>query len=80
MRAHADYVIIDAPALSRSPAALAVAPLVDANLLVVSGDQRNVAGAQRLKAALGEVGGRCAGLIFNRAPAAPPKFLSQLLP
>ncbi len=80
LRAHADYVVIDAPALARSPAALAIAPLADANVLVVSGDQRDVASAQRLKVALGEAGGRCAGMVFNRAPAAPPRFLSQFLP
>ena len=80
LRAHADWVVVDAPALSRSPAALAIAPLVDANVLVVSGDQREVAGAQGLKGALSEAGGRCAGLVFNKAPAAPPRFLSQFIP
>jgi hypothetical protein len=80
LRAHADYVVVDAPALSRSPAALAVAPLVDANVLVVSGDSRDVSEAQRLKAALTEAGGRCAGVVFNKAPTAPPSFLSRLLP
>ena len=81
LRAHSDYVIVDAPALARSPAALAIAPLTDANVLVVSGDAgRDVSGAQRLKLALAEAGGRCAGLVFNRAPASPPRFLSQFLP
>ena len=80
LRAHADWVVIDAPALSRSPAALAIAPLADANVLVVSGERRDVEGPQRLKTALAEAGGRCAGLVFNRAPAAPPRFLSQFLP
>ena len=81
LRAHADWVVIDAPALARSPASVAIAPLVDANVLVVSGDaSRDIASAQRLKTALTEAGGRCAGLVFNRAPRAPPRFLSQLLP
>jgi hypothetical protein len=80
LRAHADYVVIDAPAASRSPAAAALAPLVDATVLVVSGDRREMAAVQRLKAELGEGGGRVAGLVFNRAPKAPPRFLSQLLP
>ncbi len=79
LRAHADWVVIDAPALARSPAALAIAPLADANVLVVSGDRRDVGGAQRLKASLGEAGGRCAGLVFNRAPAPPPRFLSKFM-
>ena len=80
LRAHSDWVVIDAPALARSPAALAIAPLVDANVLVVSSGQRDVGGAQRLKTALTDAGGRCAGIVFNRAPTAPPRFLSQLLP
>ena len=80
LRSHADVVVIDAPAASRSPVAAAMAPLVDASVLVVSGDRREVGSAQRLKAALGEAGGRCAGMVFNRAPKAPPRFLSQLLP
>ena len=80
LRAHSDWVVVDAPALARSPASLAIAPLVDANVLVVSGEQREVAAAQRLKSALTEAGGRCAGVVFNKAPQRPPDFLARLLP
>ena len=80
LRAHADWVVVDAPALARSAAALAVAPQADASVLVVSGEQADVAPAQRLKAALSEAGGRCAGVVFNKAPAAPPRLLSRLAP
>jgi Mrp family chromosome partitioning ATPase len=80
LRAHADWVVVDAPALSRSAAALAIAPLVDANVLVVSGERKDVDGPIRLKGALSQAGGRCAGVVFNKAPSAPPRFLSQFLP
>jgi Mrp family chromosome partitioning ATPase len=80
LRAHADWVVIDAPALARSPASVAIAPLVDANVLVVSGDSRDITAAQRLRAALTEAGGRCAGVVFNKAPRTPPDALLRFLP
>ncbi|WP_158918190.1 sugar kinase [Caulobacter sp. S45] len=80
LRAHADFVIIDAPALERSQVAAVIAPLVDATVLVVSADRVDMDGPQALKAALTSAGGRCAGMVFNRAPKPPPRFLSRLLP
>jgi hypothetical protein len=48
-------------------------------VLVVAAD----AGAARppgmLRDALNAAGGRCAGLVFNRARVEPPKFLKALL-
>jgi hypothetical protein len=80
LRVHADFVVIDAPALARSQVAPAIAPLVDANVLVVSAEREDMDGPLALKAALTAAGGRCAGMVFNRAPKAPPRFLSRLLP
>jgi Mrp family chromosome partitioning ATPase len=80
LRAHSDWVVIDAPALARSQASVAIAPLMDANVLVVSGESRDIAGAQRLRAALSEAGGRCAGAVFNKAPRRPPDALVRFLP
>lgn len=80
LRAHADLVVIDAPALSHSEIAPVIAPLVDDNVLVVSGQRTDMDGPQALKAALVQAGGRCAGMVFNRAPEPPPRFLSRLLP
>ena len=80
LRAHADWVVVDAPALARSQASTAIAPLVDANVLVVSSDRGDLNAAARLKAALTEAGGRCAGVVFNKAPSAPPAFLARLAP
>ena len=80
LRAHSDWVVIDAPALARSQASVALAPLVDANVLVISGAGRDIGAAQRLKAALTGAGGRCAGLVFNKAPSPPPAALARLVP
>jgi Mrp family chromosome partitioning ATPase len=79
MRRHAEWVIVDAPAADRSHAALVTAPFMEASVLVVAAD----AGAARppgmLRDALNAAGGRCAGLVFNRARVEPPKFLKALL-
>ena len=49
LRSHADYVIVDAPSWSRSHAAAAAAPFMDANLVVVSADQRNLRSTAALR-------------------------------
>jgi Mrp family chromosome partitioning ATPase len=80
LRSHADLVIIDAPAAERSRVSLAVAPNVDANILVVAGDRHNTNAPLALRDAIAQGGGHCAGLVFNRAPAEPPQFLKSILP
>ncbi len=80
LRRHADYVVIDAPSAERSQAALATAAFVDANVLVVAGDRRNVRAPMALRDSLVAAGGYCAGLVFNRAQAEPPQFLKSILP
>ena len=80
LRAHADYVVIDAPALARAEIAPMIAPRVDTSVLVVSGQRADLDGPRALKAALQRVGGRCAGMVFNRASEPPPRLLSRLLP
>jgi Mrp family chromosome partitioning ATPase len=69
MRRHADYVIIDSPAADRSDAALALAPYVDATVLVVAADERDVGEPAALRDALEAAEGHVAGMVFNRAPA-----------
>jgi Mrp family chromosome partitioning ATPase len=78
MRRHADLIVVDAPAARRSRVALATAALVDANVLVVAADRCDVSGPQALRDGLIQAGGRCAGLVFNRAAADPPGFLRAL--
>ena len=80
LKPHADYVIIDAPAVERSKVAMAIAPFADANVLVVAGDRRNARAPLAVRDSILEAGGHCAGLVFNRAAAEPPEFLRALLP
>ena len=80
LRPHADFVVVDAPSLRRSRAALCVAPWVDANVLVVSADRTDTAAPQVLRAEIERAGGFCAGVVVNRAPAEPPAFLKAMLP
>ncbi len=79
LRPHADYVVIDAPSADRSATALAVAPFVDANVLVVPAGDRDASAATALRDNITAAGGKCAGVVLTRAPAEPPKFLRQIL-
>ncbi len=79
LRSHADYVVVDAPSADRSAAAKAVAPFMDANVLVVAADDRDVAASTTLRDEIVAMGGRCAGVVLTRAPAAPPAFLRKML-
>jgi hypothetical protein len=79
LRRHAEIVVIDAPAADRSAAAMAVAPFADATVLVVAADEGDAAGPASLRDAINDAGGRCAGLVFNRAQAQPPGFLKAIL-
>jgi hypothetical protein len=80
LRRHADVIVVDAPAADRSNAALAVARFMDFSVLVLSADQRDAVAPAALKASITSAGGRCAGLVFNRAAEPPPGFLRRLLP
>lgn len=79
MRRHAELVVIDAPAADRSAAAVAVAPFADATVLVVAADDGDAAAPAALRDSITDAGGRCAGLVFNRAQAEPPGFLKAIL-
>ena len=78
LAAHAEYVIIDAPAADRSTAALTLAGQVDASVLVVAAEAVDARAPAALKQALESHGGRIAGLVFNRARHTP-RFLEKLL-
>jgi len=67
LRRHADMVVIDAPAFSRSEACLTIAPFADVIILVVAAEGDDTAGPAELRDALNAVGGRTAGIVFNRA-------------
>jgi len=67
LRRHAESIIVDAPAMDRSTAALQLAPLMDGVVLVVSEDNGDVRARIDLKNDLEQVGGKVLGLVYNRA-------------
>lgn len=79
LRAHADYIVIDAPAADRSTAALTLAPTADVNVLVVAAEAGDARGPAALRESLEAAGGKVAGLVFNRAQLRPPPFLQKLV-
>jgi Mrp family chromosome partitioning ATPase len=80
LRGFADYVIVDAPALDRSRAALAVARHMDSSVLVVAAGSADRTAPARAREAIEAAGGHCAGVVFNKAPEEPPAFVRRLLP
>lgn len=80
LRKYAEWVVLDAPAADRAPAATVVGPFADTTVLVVSADDPDTAGPAALRAAIEQAGGRCAGLVFNRAQIETPAFLKRMLP
>ena len=79
LRRHAELVVVDAPAADRASAALTTAPHMDFSVLVVAAEGRDTRAPAALRDAIEQAGGRCAGLVFNRAQIAPPKFLRRML-
>ena len=79
LRRNAELVVVDAPAVDRAATGLAVAPFMDFSVLVLAEGGADATGAAALKAAIEGGGGRCAGLVFNRASLQPPGFLKALL-
>jgi MinD-like ATPase involved in chromosome partitioning or flagellar assembly len=80
LRRHADLVVLDAPAADRSSACLTAAPFVDCSVLVVAADQPDTTAPAALRDALNDAGGRCAGVVFNRAEVEPAPFLRAAQP
>ncbi len=80
LAAHSDYVVVDAPAWSRSRLAGVVAPFMDANLLVVAADRRSPDAAAKARQGLEAAGGRWTGVVVNRAPRALPALIRKLAP
>jgi hypothetical protein len=80
LRRHADLVVLDAPSADRSSACLTTAPFVDCSVLVVSADQPDTTAPAALRDAIMGAGGRCAGVVFNRAEVEPPPFLKVAQP
>jgi Mrp family chromosome partitioning ATPase len=79
LRAHADTIVIDAPAADRSDMALTLAPLADATVLVVAADTTEAAGPVALRDEIDAQGGRIAGVVMNRATWSPPALLKRFI-
>lgn len=79
LRRSAELVVVDAPAADRAKTGLLVAPFMDFSVLVLAEGGADAKGAAALKSAITGGGGRCAGLVFNRASLQPPGFLKALL-
>ncbi len=79
LRAHADTVVIDAPAADRSDMILTLAPLADATVLVVAAETTDAAGPVALRDEIDAQGGRIAGVVMNRARWKPPALLKRFI-
>jgi Mrp family chromosome partitioning ATPase len=79
LRRHADYIVVDSPAADRSDTALALAPFVDATVLVITADQTEASAVAALRDLIEGAGGEVAGLVLNRARATTPKLFKPHL-
>ncbi|SJM47441.1 hypothetical protein FM111_00935 [Brevundimonas diminuta 3F5N] len=79
LRAHADTVVIDAPAADRSDMILTLASLADATVLVVAAETTDAAGPVALRDEIDAQGGRIAGVVMNRAKWKPPALLKRFI-
>ena len=80
LRQHADVIILDAPSADRSGAALTMAPFADTTVIVVAADDGDVRRTAELRDGIAGAGGRCAGIVFNRAQVETPRFIKAMLP
>lgn len=80
LRAHADWIVVDAPAAERSRSALAVAPHMDGTVLVVDAEGDDVAAAALVRDQIAAAGGRCVGMVLNRAGDPAPGFIRRFAP
>lgn len=70
LRRSADWVVVDAPALSRSPAGLTFAPEMDGVVLVVEADRTTAGEVEGLRAAIEATGAAVIGAVMNRMKGA----------
>ncbi|MFN3229542.1 MAG: transcriptional regulator [Asticcacaulis sp.] len=80
MRQHAETTIVDVPAADRSATALALAPYMDAIVMVVAEEFGTVESRLTLRNDLEEAGGRLAGMVYNRARQIRNRPLKRLVP
>jgi Mrp family chromosome partitioning ATPase len=80
LRRHADYVVVDSPALDRSDAAATLAPFMDATILVLAAESTEASEAAAVRDAIERAGGRVAGLVLNRVRVETPPLVRRFLP
>lgn len=80
LRAHAEWIVVDAPAAERSRAALSVAPHMDGTVLVVDAGGDDPAAVAMVRDQVTAVGGRCVGVVLNRATREAPAFIRRFAP
>jgi hypothetical protein len=80
LRKFADIVIVDAPSIDKSQAALTIAPYMDQTVLVVAADEADAKPPALLRDAIMGAGGTVSGLFFNRGTVETPGFLRAVLP
>ena len=78
LRKHADTVVIDSPAADRNAMAIALAPFVDATVLVVAAESTAAGDPLILRDEIEAAGGKIAGVVVNRSTYKPPSFLRRL--
>jgi Mrp family chromosome partitioning ATPase len=80
LRRHADVIVVDAPAASRSQAGLTVAPFMDDVVMVVAADEGDAAAPALVRDELAAAGANLAGIFVNRVQVAAPTFLRGAIP
>jgi hypothetical protein len=79
LRRHADVIVVDAPAAERSQAGITLAQFMDEVILVVDAEQGDLRASGRLRDAVTEAGGHCAGLFCNRVGVDWPEQRRRVL-
>lgn len=77
LRGAGETALVDAPALARTPLGLRLAPLMDAVVLVVSGEAGGAPAAIEARTALDRAGANVIGIVFARA-SAPVRIIDRL--
>lgn len=77
VRRAADWVVVDAPALSRSPAGLAMAAQMDGVIIVLQADSTGAEEVMGLRREIETHGGRVIGVVINRI-GADARFADRL--
>ncbi|HLI67296.1 MAG TPA: sugar kinase [Caulobacteraceae bacterium] len=80
LKRFAELIVVDSPAPDRAASAVTLAPCMDSTVIVVAADSPDTDAPAALRDAIAKAGGRCAGLVFNRASAEAPAFLRGLMP